>query len=130
MGKREILFRGKRVDNGEWVEGGFFENSEEEGLVTYIFAHIGGAIPAFPESVGQFSGFYGKNGVKIFDGDIIKYVVRKRTKDHTYITKVIHKNGFVPLENQSIFMNMAFLSLVVLQIEVIGNIYENPELLK
>ena len=72
---REILFRGKRKDNKEWVEGFYFENFEtcyimstkyQENLMTkFIFEVI-------PETVGQYTGKEDKNGVKIFKDDIVK----------------------------------------------------------
>lgn len=71
--KREILFRGKRIDNGKWVEGFYvlrpdgnhliyWKPFEEASQNTY---HI-----VDPNTVGQFTGLTDKNGVKIFDGDI------------------------------------------------------------
>lgn len=73
----EILFRGKRVDNGEWVEGYYASIGEYHYILTgrlelvpYLgFEHF----LVNPETIGQFTGLTDRNGVKIFEGDIVNY---------------------------------------------------------
>ena len=124
---REVIFRGKRMDNGEWVKGYLY--------ITHIGAHEIGSYDAeinierltfdvIPETVGQYTGLTDKNGVKIFEGDIVSVV-----KHDSLIYKVV----YVPCRYE--LVNSKGVNCFVLDIykseniEVIGNIHDNPELL-
>ena len=108
---REILFRGKRVDNDEWVYGFLVKmfgvlNIADKDNENIIYEVI-------PETVGQFIGLPDKNSNKIFEGDIVYNGVFK--------AQVELINGrFSPFGSDMFFAD---------ECEVIGNIYDNKELL-
>lgn len=113
---REILFRGKRVIGEGWVEGFYHENflgaiisnSSDNYIVDY-------------RTVGQYTGLTDKNGVKIFEGDIIKDVgsnlVCSVEFDHFGFVRKTCENFYLYTINEKNY-------------EVIGNIHDHPELLE
>ena len=135
--KREILFRGKRADNGEWVYGNLIDSDSIVGKIVDFDGEY--FIPEFwykvdPETVGQFTGFTDKNGTKIFDGDIISVsgVVNKLV---TYIDKYacfcLANTNELNSKYMSPWQQVApgWWNEFGREIEVIGNIYDNKELL-
>ena len=146
---REILFRGKvnNPDNiswlqqcvGEWVEGyllhdpdiesykinGFNYYSSEQGLEREPFEYR-----VDPETIGQYTGMKDKNGEKIFEGDIVKYsttceifTVAWHGSFAEFVISELQKPNKATRGSKNMY-------LVNRYCEVIGNIYDNPELLE
>lgn len=130
---REILFRGKRENNDEWVEGFFVENhfSVSEYRECLIRDLEGTMYKVIPETVGQYTGLKDKNGTKIFESDVIKiefqqdfYIGEIYWADDFLGWVVKFLDGTTPETMELInFYNTKY-------VEVIGNIFDNSELLK
>lgn len=145
---REILFRGKRLDNGEWILGDLVRGSARvnpgkvyicPGLVagqkgSYGDLMLGGFIEVDPETVGEFTGVKDANGIKIFEGDLlgpgaeelypwkIPYVVAPSIYGggFSYAKRV----GAICWEYSELYEDE------VSNMVVVGNLCDNPELLE
>lgn len=167
---REILFRAKRKDNGEWIEGGYAEHDGKVFIVTWVRyipdtrdwdtadyyennPHYNSVlIEVIPETVCQYTGMTDKNEKKIFEGDIIKihqflFDGSEYEKEITVSVEYINESacfGANLLEAKEIKQYMGYtdqdVEKVVIPIndfyglheesfEIIGNIFDNPELL-
>lgn len=143
---REILFRGKRVDNGEWVYG-FYANIPEHhidklsGKDFIVSINNGLLMEVLPETVGEYTGLTDKNGKKIFEGDIVKYDLWDDKFDYCevkfgyFYAAMDSYNGGPALGFYLADINgkaddRGFSKNMYKYIEVIGNIYDNFELLQ
>jgi len=136
---RAILFRGKASNGDGWVEGSYMEHyfSSRHGRVSAIFWNEDSCCqtyrtPVKPETVGQYTGRIDKNGVMIFEGDIV------RSSDPDYpeskmdcgIGQVEFYAGlwYVSGEVQNGLYDL--LDTCCKDLEVVGNVFDNPELLE
>ena len=130
---RDIEFRGKVIasyngSDGKWVYGDFFR----DGTAVKIKEFVKATFSVDPETVGQFTGLTDKNGVKIFEGDIIRYAnmeARSCTEPVFYDSKYAYfkiKNLQNRLDDKSLYYGAVHCG----GCEVIGNIHDNPELLE
>ena len=125
--KRTIKFRGLRTDGKGWVYGGYFQHTpDEDGVRYYIFDFNEGAVEVIPESVGQFTGCYDKNGKEIYEGDILKTFPIISSDKIAYDSF----NVLVKFINSSWIANGVLGKRQAEISEVIGSINENPELLE
>lgn len=128
---REILFRGKRTDNGEWVEGLVARYNPKFDCAN-IVDDFESLVPVKTETVGQYTGLTDKNGKKIFEGDIVKHY------NHCDITEYSEDIGRVFyytetcrfLRTSKLFPDNCLEIYSSCEYEVIGNIYDNPELME
>ena len=136
MKMREILFHGKRADNGEWVEGDLLQikyyNKPIIECKIMPQAPVSSAYPVIPETVGQYTGLTDKNGKRIFEGDIVNVIYTSSLgEEFTQITTVRYDETeccFYPMRWEEDCVNCDY-STEITEIVVIGNIHDNPELL-
>ena len=125
---REILFRGKEKNSGEWIYGDLRHISDGHGgYILCIVDNTNGrnndviGVEVVPETVGMFTGSTDKSGTKIFEGDIVRYgdtiheVVFEQRNGTAYFGLVYSESETLPFGH---YQDLR-------QIEVIGNIYDN-----
>ncbi len=139
--RREILFRGKDKATNRWVYGDYTHN---EGLNThYISRNVNNtsrkAWEVAPDTIGQYTGRKDKNRVKIFDGDIVRFsyitdgvkpieiecLAKVVFEDGSFMIKCV--KGHVHNSMQRALFAMDYFNI---KVEVVGNITDNPELMK
>ena len=134
---REILFRGQMRKKGEkvslageplegiWIYGGIFAASNSDRCIITSYDDLK-KYPVHADTVGQYTGLRDRNGTKIFEGDIVTYehrncpIVFEQRSDAAYFGIAIGPYETLPFGHYSDMQ----------QIEIIGNIHDNPELLE
>ena len=123
---REILFRGKRIDNGKWVYGDYWHLPEKN---FYCISDKEFNRKVTSETVGQYTGLTDKNGKKIFEWDIVKTKFGRICKVIFFQSPCYCGIDLIPLEDKHKCPDKFDLYLSD-NLEVIGNIHDNPELLE
>lgn len=129
---REILFRGKRIDNGEWVYGYYVHIGPVSCKRAYIIPEYASAtyvIEVSPSTVGQFTGLTDRNGKKIFEGDIAETSDFNSEDGYGEIIWDEQTARFA-ISGSTNILFADFDNYFGNEIEVIGNIHDNSELLK
>ena len=136
---REIIFRGKRLDNGEWVYGSFCMDAREQfnglcGVDGFIrlYDKAKGKMQTYEvdrETIGQYTGLKDKDGKRIFEGDICR---NTRTGEIVSVKWHGTMSGYVWNKRRAdgFLFDFGELFRACDKYEVIGNIHDNPELLK
>ena len=141
---REILFRGKRIDNGEWAEGYLIYDelcNTHIPYIGYLFdaGHDVDIAEIVLGTVGQYSGLTDKNGKKIFEGDIVYYTQPDDSKAYGLVKfgeyggggtchVGFYINWFGRYDTGWLRNDIGFWAKYR-EIEIIGNIHDNPDLL-
>lgn len=138
---RQIKFRGKRLDNGKWIIGYYLEMELCDGCGRYSYIKADGYEPIKidPNTIGQYTELKDKNGKEIWEGDIFKEdssgIVRSvfrvpgglAFEDNPVSFGYDHRAPVYPYSSIAEMQNVSWLSQCC---EIIGNIHDNPELLK
>lgn len=128
--KREILFRWKRVDNCQWIYGDLLTSNGTECEISDWNEVDYSRHDVDQETVGQCIGISDKHGIEIFEDDIVKYFEPNSKTWHTRIVKWDWRfAGFGLFDKESEWCKESDW-LKIKDIEVIGNIHDNKELLK
>lgn len=130
---RKILFKAKRLDNGEWVEGDLIHSFDGENR--FAISNAAGLYEIVPYTICQYTGLTDKNENKIWENDVCYYddidvcVVRFGEYDNNTGHKHV---GFYTAWRKYKYMFRSDIGFWVKEreLEVIGNIFDNPELLE
>lgn len=121
---REILYRGKRKDTGEWVNGYLYRISEKLNPFIMLIDSNAESHEVISETIGWYTGLADKNGVKIFEGDIVRYNGEK----HIVVFETRGETGYFGIKIEHLETWGFCPSAPAKLMEVIGNIHDNPEL--
>ena len=138
---RTIKFRGKRLDNGEWVYGYFYTIQEIEHYILQPCALGVLHTEVIPETIGQFAGLFDKNGKEIYEGDIVEWLFFSygcHGEQEHYLKGYVewHQGGFIFNVTENDFEDAGFYAISDLHtdtesdVKILGNIYDNPDLIK
>ena len=137
---RDILFRGKRTDDGEWIEGIYCpyklniflerENKPQIIIISEDKKIDGLWCEVIPETIGQYTGLTDKNGVRIFEGDIVECWSEGVKARGTVQQRIDGLWIIYPAWQKHIMWGLCPDNDGNTTVEVIGNIHDNPELFK
>ena len=125
---REILFRGKNPVSSEWAYGSLVleKNAFDERLILAIISDAdGNETLVNPETVGQYTGLKDLHGTRIFEGDVVKSIAAwcvVEFENGGYGLRPFGKGKLIPIMGHGNFNEN--------EVEVIGNVFDNPELLE
>lgn len=118
--EREVIFRGKRLGNGQWLYGDLMHDNHQG---CYVYPNDCTGLytenKVDPDTVGEFTNMKDKHGNKVFEGDIVEY------GRSLYVCEFV-EGGFT---FRDISDDRLTLNAILIEADVIGNVYDNSELL-
>lgn len=126
---REILFRGKKLDDGKWVYGHCYELEKDKPMISSCIRRE--AYEVTPETIGQFTGVTDDMGRNLFEGDIVKAIDSYTDEcDEDSLGIVIFTDGSFCISWTTGYIEPLCLKADKKDIIIVGNIHDNPELLE
>ena len=126
---REILFRGKHKADGKWCEGNLHIDKQCVAIITPDDTPLGCYGQVDPDTIGQYTGLTDKNGTKIFEGDIVKLRLLAAKMEWKGVCE--YRSGAFGLAWQYAGERYCtFAGTCNAEYEVLGNIYDNKELME
>ena len=141
---REIKFRGKSVDDGKWFYGlPYFSKDRIKSQIRYDISERGCTfVDVIPKTISEFTGIKDKNGVEIYEDDVVEVKYKEWREEYQCyaeweeIEQIVFRDGAFMLKAEIDDVQFyrplmkLFQGIVLLSLEVIGNIYESKELLE
>lgn len=141
---REILFKAKQIDNGEWIEGSLIDLDIDSGycyivqqykkasILPIIFLITDRMKLVDPETLCQFTGLCDKNGKKIWENDIVLVIYENRYYEKKKLStgRIVFIRGAWYIGGKVWNELYAIDEDAIFQVEIVGNIFDNPELLQ
>ncbi len=133
---KEILFKAKRKDNGEWIQGYYYQIWQQGYILWGMINNMPDMVEVNPNTLCQYTGLTDKNGKKIWENDIVKN--KKRTEGFDWY-KVVWRKDFADFGVEPIKPKFEAkypmglsdeLTIYGRDYEVVGNVFDNPELLE
>ena len=133
---REIVFRGKRIDNDKWVYGYLFKSWEHCFLLWGTINGVPDMIEVVPETVGQFIGIKDRSGTDIFEGDIVQLFCPWFQQSKSVLGVVFYNKTEFLIKGRGFTRDLSGIEIddgwaggsIKVEYKVVGNIYDNPEL--